>query len=72
MAVSFYLNKIYRLRNLFWRLKFCVSEFSIFYLTSHIVNKQWAEFAKGYNGSAYKENKYDTKLEMAYQKYADP
>lgn len=30
--------------------------------------KDWATFAKGYNGSSYKENKYDTKLEQAYKR----
>jgi hypothetical protein len=29
--------------------------------------KDWAVFAKGYNGSSYKENKYDTKLAEAYK-----
>ncbi|MEZ4778652.1 MAG: N-acetylmuramidase family protein [Flavobacteriaceae bacterium] len=33
-------------------------------------NKQWEAFAKGYNGPGYKQNKYDTKLESAYQKYS--
>lgn len=31
-------------------------------------NKDWAAFAKGYNGSAYKKNQYDTKLANAYNK----
>ncbi len=31
--------------------------------------KNWAKFAEGYNGSAYKKNRYDEKLEEAYQKY---
>ncbi|RYZ43616.1 MAG: N-acetylmuramidase family protein, partial [Sphingobacteriales bacterium] len=30
----------------------------------------WAKFAQGYNGSAYKTNKYDTKLANAYAKYS--
>ena len=29
-------------------------------------NKNWAAFAKGYNGVAYKKNQYDTKLANAY------
>ena len=29
----------------------------------------WAAFAKGYNGIAYKKNKYDEKLAEAYKKY---
>ncbi|MGX7666357.1 N-acetylmuramidase domain-containing protein [Flavobacterium pedocola] len=33
-------------------------------------NKNWAEFALRYNGKGYKANKYDVKLEKAYQKYS--
>jgi len=32
--------------------------------------KNWANFAHGYNGSGYKQNKYDTKLKSAYEKYS--
>jgi N-acetylmuramoyl-L-alanine amidase len=32
-------------------------------------NYDWATFAYGYNGSGYKENKYDVKLKAAYQKH---
>ncbi|RQS60410.1 N-acetylmuramidase family protein [Burkholderia sp. Bp8986] len=32
--------------------------------------RQWAKFAAGYNGPAYRTNLYDTKLERAYQRYA--
>ncbi|MCT8339878.1 N-acetylmuramidase family protein [Flavobacteriaceae bacterium TK19130] len=38
-------------------------------LLQYIRNKNWAKFAKGYNGSGYKENKYDSKLKAAYEKY---
>ena len=31
--------------------------------------KNWGKFAYGYNGSGYKQNKYDIKLEKAYNKY---
>lgn len=31
--------------------------------------KQWAKFAKRYNGAGYAANKYDVKLEKAYWKY---
>lgn len=31
--------------------------------------KQWASFAKKYNGAGYAQNKYDTKLANAYAKY---
>lgn len=30
---------------------------------------EWAEFARHYNGPAYKDNKYDEKIENAYNKY---
>lgn len=33
--------------------------------------RKWADFAKGYNGPAYKENLYDTKLARAYERYRD-
>ncbi len=33
-------------------------------------DKNWDRFAFYYNGSAYKLNKYDTKLATAYKKYA--
>lgn len=32
--------------------------------------RKWADFAKGYNGPAYKENMYDTKLQRAYERHA--
>jgi hypothetical protein len=38
-------------------------------LTKYLKNKQWAEFAMRYNGAGYKANKYDQKLEKAYDKY---
>ena len=28
--------------------------------------KKWARFAEGYNGTGYKENAYDTKMQKAY------
>lgn len=33
-------------------------------------NKDWATFARLYNGSAYAKNKYDIKLAEAYKKYS--
>lgn len=33
-------------------------------------NRNWADFAKRYNGPAYAQNKYDEKLAKAYAKYA--
>lgn len=54
-------------------------EFSQLVLTSNFLHKtklykflqtkEWDKFAKGYNGPAYKENKYDIKLEKAYTKH---
>lgn len=32
--------------------------------------RKWADFAKGYNGPAYKENFYDTKLARAFENYS--
>ncbi|WP_010178862.1 N-acetylmuramidase domain-containing protein [Aquimarina agarilytica] len=32
--------------------------------------KNWAKFAEGYNGSGYRQNKYDEKLQKAYLRYA--
>lgn len=34
-----------------------------------LLRKDWAAFAKGYNGSGYRANKYDDKLAAAYLKY---
>ena len=39
-------------------------------LDDELRQKQWAKFAKGYNGKGYKLNRYDEKLERAYKKYA--
>jgi hypothetical protein len=33
--------------------------------------KKWAKFAEGYNGADYRANLYDTKLERAYERYAE-
>jgi hypothetical protein len=33
--------------------------------------KDWATFAKIYNGPGYKKNKYDTKLAAAYDRYSE-
>ena len=39
-------------------------------LLDELQRKDWAGFAKGYNGPQYAVNKYDEKLEAAYNKYA--
>lgn len=38
-------------------------------LARALVRKDWAVFAKGYNGSAYAKNQYDVKLANAYRKH---
>ncbi len=38
-------------------------------LSKYLKNKDWANFARRYNGPGYKTNKYDEKLERAYNKY---
>lgn len=38
-------------------------------LDDELRNKQWARFAYQYNGSGYRSNKYDTKLQQAYDSY---
>ena len=38
-------------------------------LDTYLRNKDWAGFAKRYNGPAYAENQYDKKLEKAYHKH---
>lgn len=38
-------------------------------LTKYLKSKDWAGFARRYNGPGYKSNKYDEKLARAYEKY---
>lgn len=38
-------------------------------LIRHLKSKNWASFARGYNGPGYAANKYDTKLASAYRRY---
>lgn len=38
-------------------------------LDDNLRDLDWEGFAKGYNGSDYKENKYDAKMAAAYKKY---
>ncbi|MEP2935282.1 MAG: N-acetylmuramidase family protein [Gilvibacter sp.] len=35
----------------------------------HLKSKSWASFARAYNGPAFAQNKYDVKLQKAYEKY---
>lgn len=39
-------------------------------LARALVNRDWAAFARGYNGPGYAKNKYDVKLATAYRKHA--
>ena len=39
-------------------------------LVEWLKEKNWANFAHGYNGSGYKQNRYDEKLKSAYNKYS--
>lgn len=39
-------------------------------MVQYLKNKDWAGFAKRYNGPCYAENKYDEKLMNAYRKFA--
>jgi len=38
-------------------------------LVDELQRKDWAGFALGYNGAGYKANKYDEKLQAAYNKF---
>lgn len=38
-------------------------------LVVHLRNRDWARFAKGYNGAGYKKNRYDVKLKEAYDRF---
>jgi hypothetical protein len=39
-------------------------------LADELRNREWAEFARGYNGKNYKINSYDTKLAAAYKQFS--
>lgn len=39
-------------------------------LADELQRKDWAGFARGYNGPGYLNNRYDTKLAIAYAQYA--
>lgn len=38
-------------------------------LLNHLRNRDWAKFARGYNGAGYAKNQYDIKLARAYAKH---
>lgn len=39
-------------------------------LAIHLRTKNWAAFAKGYNGAGYKKNNYDVKMAKAYARHS--
>jgi hypothetical protein len=39
-------------------------------LADELRNREWADFARGYNGKNYKINEYDTKLAAAYKQFS--
>ncbi len=50
-------------------LKAFVKYIQVNHLTKYLKDKDFAGFAYRYNGSGYKANKYDIKMERAYKKY---
>lgn len=38
-------------------------------IIKYLNTRQWSEFARRYNGPGYKQNKYDTKLQVAYNQF---
>lgn len=48
-------------------VKFCMGKG----IQHDLNNKDWDEAARKYNGPAYEKNKYDVKLEEAYEKYSE-
>jgi hypothetical protein len=38
-------------------------------LARHLISKNWAAFAKGYNGPSYAKNKYDIKMNDFYNMF---
>lgn len=38
-------------------------------IDNHLRNKNWDAFAAKYNGPSYKKNRYDDKMEEAYERY---
>lgn len=52
------------------QLELMVRYIEKFGLMASLKRHDWAGFARGYNGSGYKTNSYDTKLAKAYAQYA--
>jgi len=51
------------------QMRTMVAYIDSFRLKDELANLDWAGFARGYNGSNYKVNRYDEKLENAYRKH---
>lgn len=66
-SIQDFVNKMYRSEA--DHLESFVRYIKAFGLTSHLRNKNWTAFAKGYNGPGYKANNYDVKMAAAYNKY---
>ena len=66
-SVQDFVNKMYRSEA--DHLDSFVRYIKAFGLQAHLRNKNWAAFAKGYNGPGYKANNYDIKMAVAYKKY---
>ncbi|ASK29716.1 peptidoglycan-binding protein [Chryseobacterium sp. T16E-39] len=66
-SIQDFVNKMYRSEA--DHLDSFVRYIKAFGLTGHLRNKNWAAFAKGYNGPGYKANNYDVKMAVAYNKY---
>ena len=62
MVVEAHQGEYQQLRHM---LNFCKNN----NLIPALQNKDWARFARGYNGSGYRQNKYDTKLANSYQRW---
>lgn len=52
-------------QNLQMFIKFC----EVNNLLRHLRSKNWKAFARGYNGPGYAQNRYDIKLEAAYNRF---
>jgi len=47
-----------------------ISFLKILKLDRFLRSKDWAKFSEGYNGSGFRQNKYDIKLAKAFDKYS--
>ena len=63
MVVEAHMGEFEQLRHM---LNFCKNNG----LIPPLKSKDWAKFARGYNGPAYKKNSYDQKLAAAYRRFS--